>query len=173
MGNLNVRDVDVELIREMKANALDAGISLREWIIANLNIAVQLGGKFVKSSESTDLRAGFSSARLSGVNPHERGSLPVVQQEAAIVFKGVDKLQHDAVRLSAIAKVFDEPREMVEIGPDSPLHEVLTSKAQRVGTLTKIKGVKRASDLPPRNPKPAQDAFESPAVDREVIYEQD
>jgi len=158
----------------------------------------------------TDLRAESSSARLSGVNPHERGSLPRVQQEAAVVFKGVDKLQHDAVRLSgvdgvkahswpihtgtmpsgsapvvdaplhevltnkdarlsAIGKIFDEPREMVAIGAHG-LKEV-TPTADSL--IAKVKGVKRASDLPPRNPKPAQDAFESPAVDREVIYEQD
>jgi len=153
MAQLNIREIDDGLFMKLKIYAAEKGKTIKavveEWL--------------------TDLRAESSSARLSGVNPHERGSLPRVQQEAAVVFKGVDKLQHDAVRLSAIGKIFDEPREMVAIGAHG-LKEVAPTADSLIA---KVKGVKRASDLPPRNPKPAQDAFESPAVDREVIYEQD
>lgn len=39
--------------------------------------------------------------------------------------------------------------------------------------LSKVKGVKRGSELPPRNPKPANDDFEMSAADRVVEYEQD
>jgi len=61
-GTVEYKEIDDGLFMKLKIYAAEEGKTIKavveEWL--------------------TDLRAESSSARLSGVNPHERGSLPRV-----------------------------------------------------------------------------------------------